>query len=432
MFRNFSLLLLAGSLVVPISGFGLETLQPYREGSKIVFSAKLSPEDKTPVFLVGSFNGWKTGLLQLTPTGKSTIVAVSVALSFGRYEYQYDTGARWVQDRSNPLSIGDGFGGVNSVIYINDAGNIEWNHTDKYDFRKPPSMIPDDKSYPVTLTGSYSVNQMSLLFTNLLIHLSNGVARTVQTEAGVTGLLFWGDVTTAVFDNPPVRYEAAKGIYLRFNPEYFNIIKSNLIKIPDDRPALMDCNNLFFLRSGRFFSRQDEFIIPPSGFVGITICDAEYKNERVFVLDRYAYHGDFMTRMQSEPIVKIYEAKRVEAGARYREIAVPIIEAWIKSLKLSDESYVKPYLRLDAKETGFVFADLFFNRAFIGIDPGRGETLIETPVDLPLTVYSQIGIRESFFVETKFIAPNKREGRLHLLIGKTGNEWKIVNFVMSM
>jgi hypothetical protein len=77
------------------------------------------------VELVGDFNGWSRGTIQLSPSGAPGVWAVSVPLSPGRHEYAFIiNGSRWVAD---PLAMksSDDFGTESSVIRVAAAQQSE-------------------------------------------------------------------------------------------------------------------------------------------------------------------------------------------------------------------------------------------------------------------------------------------------------------------
>lgn len=60
------------------------------------------------------------GLGAMTDEDGDGIWEIVVALQPGRYQYKFavDWGVRWEQDRNNPLSEDDGYGGSNSVLIL--------------------------------------------------------------------------------------------------------------------------------------------------------------------------------------------------------------------------------------------------------------------------------------------------------------------------
>src|SRR5437764_1483650 len=73
------------------------------------------------IFLAGDFNQW-------SPTANamhrenSDRWTVDLPLAPGRYQYKFVVDGEWFQDRANPASAPDGWGGSNSVITVGETG----------------------------------------------------------------------------------------------------------------------------------------------------------------------------------------------------------------------------------------------------------------------------------------------------------------------
>lgn len=87
--------------------------------SKAHFSL-VAPEAKA-VFVAGEFNHWSTTAtpLQRGDDGKWT---VDVPLPPGKHSYKFIVDGDWKVDDANPEQTPDGFGGMNSVVTVSDAG----------------------------------------------------------------------------------------------------------------------------------------------------------------------------------------------------------------------------------------------------------------------------------------------------------------------
>jgi len=72
------------------------------------------------VHLAGEMNGWSTTATPLLDDDGDGIWTVVVKLEPGSYEYKFaiDGGARWVEDKGNPESVSDPYGGRNSVVVV--------------------------------------------------------------------------------------------------------------------------------------------------------------------------------------------------------------------------------------------------------------------------------------------------------------------------
>ena len=82
------------------------------------FSVSLYLPQARQVHLVGDFNNWdKTK----SPLSKDALGHWTIAMQLdpGYYQYQLVVdGEKWVLDPHNPLQVADGFGGVNSGVYL--------------------------------------------------------------------------------------------------------------------------------------------------------------------------------------------------------------------------------------------------------------------------------------------------------------------------
>ena len=77
------------------------------------------------VLLAGSFNGWAatpdTADTLTDPDGDGTW-ELSIELPPGTHQYKFIVDGVWMADPGNPSTVDDGFGGVNSVIEVEDCG----------------------------------------------------------------------------------------------------------------------------------------------------------------------------------------------------------------------------------------------------------------------------------------------------------------------
>ena len=415
--------------------FGIQFIKPYIQSDKVVFSFIGGGSFSEDCFLIGTFNGWESGKHQFKKKG-SNLYMLSVALAPGKYEYQYSIEGRWVSDESNPLTEGDGFGGINSVLYLSDDGSIDWAHADRYDpdqeFEKMMHQsIPT--LYSVQLKGNYHINLMNLIFTNLEIVFSNGIARIMETKAGVTGIVYWGNTTVISVEDDEVRTNHGKGVFMRFNPEMFAMLTPNMKEVcikpncPDDL-AFINCNNVFYLKKARFYSANDLFLIPPEGFVGISLNDEKYKKEDVYIIQNYHYKENLLKEMNLQPVVKFLEAKQKDAQKKFGSVGTSILKAWIKAVSTSDQSYVKKYLSLEEEKSGYVLISLFKDKHFQGIELLENTVRVTEPVAMSAEFYDVMDTTSVFIVTCQFIEKNKSKGKIRLLIGRVDNEWKILNF----
>jgi len=72
------------------------------------------------VHVAGEFNGWDAGATPLSDDDGDGVWTVVVEIPPGRYEYKFvlDGGSVWVEDKSNPETAADPYGGVNSVLVV--------------------------------------------------------------------------------------------------------------------------------------------------------------------------------------------------------------------------------------------------------------------------------------------------------------------------
>jgi anti-sigma factor RsiW len=109
---------------------GTTAARHHDDGMVTVAAAPASPQEKTlvrfslkapdarKVELAGSFNGWGSKGIELSPSAGGTWVA-SIELPKGHYEYTFVVdGERWVPDPSAGQLVDDGFGGHNAVIEL--------------------------------------------------------------------------------------------------------------------------------------------------------------------------------------------------------------------------------------------------------------------------------------------------------------------------
>jgi len=84
------------------------------------YTFSFSEPDAGSVHLAGDFNGWSTDATPMNDEDGDGVWIVTIELAAGSYEYKFviDGGARWEADPENPQSIGDPYGGQNSVIEV--------------------------------------------------------------------------------------------------------------------------------------------------------------------------------------------------------------------------------------------------------------------------------------------------------------------------
>ena len=87
------------------------------DGVKFVFKPE-SAANK--VFLAGSMNGWKPDSPQyaLNDLDGDGVWEITVKLDPGSYKYKFVVDGNWTQDKANPKTAPDGYGGKNSVVEV--------------------------------------------------------------------------------------------------------------------------------------------------------------------------------------------------------------------------------------------------------------------------------------------------------------------------
>jgi hypothetical protein len=75
------------------------------------------------VFLAGSFNGWNATANPMKKLESGTWV-ITIQLGPGKHEYKFVVDGAWITDFENPDSAPDPYGGVNSIVELDNSGNI--------------------------------------------------------------------------------------------------------------------------------------------------------------------------------------------------------------------------------------------------------------------------------------------------------------------
>ena len=79
----------------------------------------------TSVELLGNFNNWKTGTLQLNGPDPTGHWLTTLHLAEGRYEYLFLVdGVHWIADPKALVLRPDGFGKMNSVLEVSREGTV--------------------------------------------------------------------------------------------------------------------------------------------------------------------------------------------------------------------------------------------------------------------------------------------------------------------
>lgn len=71
------------------------------------------------VAIVGDFNNWSTSADPMYDREEKGLWSITLPLKPGRYEYKFlIDGKKWTPDPENPRRNKDGFGGYNSVVFV--------------------------------------------------------------------------------------------------------------------------------------------------------------------------------------------------------------------------------------------------------------------------------------------------------------------------
>lgn len=86
------------------------------------------------ITLIGSFNGWDRGSLQMTDSDGDGIYDIEIPLEPGRYEYKFYADGEEIVDPRNPETKPNGMGSFNSLFTVPEPDNGKiFLHIDKYE-----------------------------------------------------------------------------------------------------------------------------------------------------------------------------------------------------------------------------------------------------------------------------------------------------------
>jgi hypothetical protein len=115
----YALIPLASAVLIALSVFvTLTFFTPQNELVRV--QLVLEAADATSVSVVGDWNGWDPQSDMLTDDNRDGIWEIELYLSPKKdYRYQFFIdGTQWIPDPRSPLTVEDGFGGVNSILDI--------------------------------------------------------------------------------------------------------------------------------------------------------------------------------------------------------------------------------------------------------------------------------------------------------------------------
>jgi hypothetical protein len=122
---------LAGAAAMGVVMLGILILQPEpvvpatAQSGMVTLRFELFAPGADQVELLGTFNNWKTGDIELEMAEDTGQWTATVALPEGRHEYIFLVdGERWIADPKATTFRPDGFGNVNTVIQVYDEDNV--------------------------------------------------------------------------------------------------------------------------------------------------------------------------------------------------------------------------------------------------------------------------------------------------------------------
>jgi len=111
--------MLAGIVVLTalISGCAARYTGPFMDEQGVTI--KIKAPEASRVQIAGTFNRWDPGTHALSGPDKKGWWSITLPLGPGRHEYLFlIDGTRWVPDPHGRTTVDDGFGGKNSVLYL--------------------------------------------------------------------------------------------------------------------------------------------------------------------------------------------------------------------------------------------------------------------------------------------------------------------------
>jgi len=270
----------------------------------------------------------------------------------------------------------------------------------------------------------FYVSNLVLEFTNLTVELSEGYARVVIGEPGVTGLIFYGSVKTGLSHNMAQNGSYA---YLRFHPSFFEEIKESLENLGwvgtrkrDKQDAMIKCNNAYFLLHKRFYAAEDRFVMPPEDFVGVTVLDEDLRNEATFITHdrRYIPILEFMRSTMSQIPARVNNVD----NRTFREMTF-VLENMSEGLRENDPEIIHSIL--------YPFKDSRFIEHFIRMRVYENFVFNPESLKIQRITLSDEEILRYFEAESPVVASMEYSTRytrsvLSVIAVKYKGEWRII------
>ena len=106
-------------LLSAIAGSALASVEKGDGGTKF----KYHDPEAGAVFLAGSFNGWNATANPMEKLKSGTWV-ITIELGPGTHDYKFVVDGAWITDFDNPASAPDPYGGINSIVVLDNEGNV--------------------------------------------------------------------------------------------------------------------------------------------------------------------------------------------------------------------------------------------------------------------------------------------------------------------
>ncbi|UCF77787.1 MAG: hypothetical protein JSW03_06650 [Candidatus Eiseniibacteriota bacterium] len=97
----------------------LDDVSRPRSARKVEVEFFLEAPDAKKVYLAGGFNDWSADEDRMEKDEQG-VWRIKILLSPGRHEYRFVVDGNWIEDPQNPNTVGNPYGGVNSVIEVSE------------------------------------------------------------------------------------------------------------------------------------------------------------------------------------------------------------------------------------------------------------------------------------------------------------------------
>ena len=174
------------------------------------------------VFLVGSMNSWDESGIPMKKNDND-IWEITVKLSSGEYGYKFIVDGNWKYDESNPSFEDDGYGGMNSIVKIDQNGKIIQGS------KRVTSETTSSFNKKITFDGRYFSNNMfsrneaeRFMLDTPEHDLNLGI--NIQFNSDFTGYTVLNINNTKEETDLWKTHFNYKRTYLRFEADYINVV----------------------------------------------------------------------------------------------------------------------------------------------------------------------------------------------------------------